>query len=135
MEYTTNERELQLKKVIIDDKSKPIPTRPPVTIIYCNPPPQLSELTVDMKNVDAHALSKLNTFDGKYLSKIMQQGESRVGDRYYELQPYSMPKVDKSIIVTRLDICQEFTLEKGGTTFRWCQGKVIEVSDEKNMKI
>ena len=85
-----------------------------------------------MKNIDAHALSKINSFDDKASYTRRKREEYGIGDQYSELQLYSMPKVEKSIIGTRIDVCCELTIDKCGTTVRWCQGEVIEVSDKKN---
>ena len=126
---------LHLKIVIRDDKSKAVLTMPPVPITERKPIPQLGDLTVDVKNIYVPDLSKRNSFDDKTQSERRQREEAGIGDRYYKLQPYSMPKADKSLTGTMLDVCCKFTMKKGNTTFRWCQGEVIEVSDGKNMKI
>ena len=52
---------------------------------------------------------------------IIMDRESRgQGDRYEELHPISIPKIDPSFIGTRLDVCFEFELDIGGKKLRWC---------------
>ena len=56
-----------------------------------------------------------------------------IGDRFTEIQPMSQPKIDKSLIGRRLDVCEQYDLEEGGTELRWSQGVVIAISDGNNM--
>ena len=44
-----------------------------------------------------------------------------------------MPKIDRSIIGTRLDVCCEWNLEEGGTELSWSQREVVDVSDGTNI--
>ena len=48
-----------------------------------------------------------------------------IGDKYAEIQPTSMPKIDKHLIGKRLDICESYDLEEGGSELRWSQGKLF----------
>ena len=49
------------------------------------------------------------------------------------LQPISIPNIDIYLIGKRLDICELYELEEGGTELRWIQGKVVSVSDGANI--
>ena len=49
------------------------------------------------------------------------------------MQPTSMPKIDKTLIGTRLDICEKYDLDEGGSELRWSQGEVILISDGSNI--
>ena len=49
------------------------------------------------------------------------------------MQPISQPKIDKNLIGRRLDVCDKYDLEEGGTEIRWSQGEVIAISDGFNM--
>ena len=104
MKYTPSELVPHLKKVIRFDKYKSIPTIPTVPIPQQKQIHLLSGITVDVKTIDAYALSKRNIFDDTFCSKISQQEEVGIGYRYSELQPYSMPKVGKILIGTRLNV-------------------------------
>ena len=55
-----------------------------------------------MENINARALSTRISFDDKYRYTRRQQEEAGIGDLYYELQPYSMPKVEKVSLVLGL---------------------------------
>ena len=56
-----------------------------------------------------------------------------MGDQYSEQQPTSMPNIDMHLFGQRLDICELYELEEGGTELRWSQGKVVTVSDGSNI--
>ena len=49
------------------------------------------------------------------------------------LQPATMPKVNSDLIGKRLDVCCKYLLEEGGAVLRWCQGKVLSVSNGNNI--
>ena len=68
-----SELSLHLKKVIRADKYKAIPTRPPVPIPQHKAIPQLGDTTVDVRTIDAHVLSKRNSFDDKTSSTRRQR--------------------------------------------------------------
>ena len=44
-----------------------------------------------------------------------------------------MLTINRGFIGTRLDVCFEFILDEGGVELRWCQGKVIDISDGCNI--
>ena len=44
-----------------------------------------------------------------------------------------MPVVNNGLIGQRLDICESYNLDKGGTELRWSQGEVVLVSDGFNI--
>ena len=58
VKYTQSQIALHLKHVIRAEKFKAIPARPPVPIPQRKLLQKLGELTVDVKNSDAHDLSK-----------------------------------------------------------------------------
>ena len=45
-----------------------------------------------------------------------------------------MPKVGKTLIGTRLDICEKYDLDEGGSELRWSRGKAILISDGSNIR-
>ena len=55
------------------------------------------------------------------------------GGRYSKMQPTIMPPIDKNLIGKRLDICEKYSLDKGGSELRWSQGKVVLVSNGSNI--
>ena len=69
---------------------------------------------------DAHAIRNKREADG-------------VGDRYAGLQPMSRPNIDQSLLGKRLDVCEKYTLEEGGTELRWSQGTVVKISNGSNI--
>ena len=71
--YTQRKLEIHSKKVIRDKKSKSIPTSTPVPIPYYKSLLQLGDISVDVKTIDAHNVSKRNNFYDKACSTIMQQ--------------------------------------------------------------
>ena len=56
-----------------------------------------------------------------------------VGDRYAGLQPMSRPNIDQHLVGKRLDVCEKYNLEEGGTDLRWIQGIVVKVSNRSNI--
>ena len=62
-----------------------------------------------------------------------QRELARVGDRYSEIQPASMPVVNNGLIGKMLDICVICNLDEGDTELRWSQGEVVLVSDGFNI--
>jgi hypothetical protein len=58
-----------------------------------------------------------------------------VGDQFAQMQLYSQPVVDCSLIGTRLDVCHKYDLSdsSNGSQLRWSQGLVILVSDGTNI--
>ena len=52
-----------------------------------------------------------------------------IGDMYAEMQPSSRPKIDRHLIGKRLDICESYDLDEGGSELRWSQGKVVSISN------
>ena len=63
----------------------------------------------------------------------MERELAGIGDRYSQMQPLSMPVVNKKLIGKRLDVCCEWNLEEGGTELRWSQGEMVDVSDGPNI--
>ena len=41
-----------------------------------------------------------------------------IDDHYTEMQPTSMPKIDKTLIGRRLDFFEKYDLDKGGSDLR-----------------
>ena len=56
-----------------------------------------------------------------------------IEDRYAEMQPTSMPKIDKHLIWKRLDIYESYDLEEGSSELSWSQWKVFLVSNGANI--
>ena len=44
-----------------------------------------------------------------------------------------MLNINHGFIGTKVDVCFEFIPDEGGVELRWCQGKVIYISDGYNM--
>ena len=59
--------------------------------------------------------------------------QSKLKVELYEKQLASMPVVDDTLVGQRLDICECYDLEEGGTELRWSQGEVILVSNGSNI--
>ena len=65
---------------------------------------------------------------------MRQEREQKgIGDIYSELQPHSRPNIDKKLVGKRLDICERYELDEGGSELRWSQGEVVKVSDRSNI--
>ena len=66
------------------------------------------------------------------LRKVREAGG--FGERYDEMQPPSMPEINKNLVGTRLDVCILYILDDSNKEeLRWSQGEVIGISDGKNM--
>ena len=49
------------------------------------------------------------------------------------MQPVLISVVNNGLIGQRLDICESYNLDKGGTELRWSQGEVVLVSNGFNI--
>ena len=117
----------------MDEKKRTIPNKPPAMIPQRKQLSQLGELTSDVKLIDATHQEKSVQLDCN--ARIMRIDRESIGqgDRYEELQPTSIPKIDQRFIGTRLDVCFYFELDTGGKELRWCQGCVKDISNGSNM--
>ena len=61
-----------------------------------------------------------------------------MGDRHQDFQPLSMPVIS-SLVNERIDVYTEYDIKNDDESiskdYRWCQGKVLFVSDGTNIKI
>ena len=95
--------------------------------------PSLGTQSQDLVAIDiAHALGGAQ-FEKKTNYIRLERELAGMGDRYSELQPTSRPTIDKKLIGKRLDICEKYNLNDGGSELRWSQGEVIKVSDRENI--
>ena len=44
-----------------------------------------------------------------------------------------MPKIDRHLIGKRLEMCESYDLQEGGSELRWSQGKVMLISNGSNI--
>ena len=120
IEYSPNELAEHLKKIIKAEKRRVIPRGPPTLVPQRKNLPSLGEQTMDVKTMNVTSQEKNIDFD-RIARTLRIKRESRgQGDRYAELQPTSLPKVDHSLLGSRLDVCFEFKLDEGGKELRWC---------------
>ena len=133
MQYSPQELGKHLKHIIREEKKRTIPNKPPAMIPQRKQLSQLGELTSNVKVIDAAHQEKSVQQDCNARMMRIDRELIGQGDRYEELQPTSMPKIDSRLIGTRLDVCFYFELDTGGKELRWCQGCVKDISNGSNM--
>ena len=131
--YSPDELALHLKTIIKAEKKCTIPNRPPVSLPHRMNLPQLGTQTSDVKELDVVQEETSIDFDENARKVRLDRESKGHGDRYSELQPTTMPKIDNKFIGTRLDVCFKFLLDSGGEELSWCQGKVVDISNGNNM--
>ena len=74
-----------------------------------------------MVAIDITHASGSAQFEENANSVRLERELAEMGDRYSELQPTSRPNIDKKLIGKRLDICEKYNLNDGGSELRWSQ--------------
>ena len=70
-------------------------------------------IAIDITHASDSAQFEENTNDVR-----LEREFSGMGDRYSELQPTSRPNIDKKLIGKRLDICEKYNFNDGGSELR-----------------
>ena len=130
---TVNQLTTHLKSIILQQKKGKIPNGPPVKIPQRKSLPSLSVPVKKLIEIDKVSEKENAKFEQNARNLRNTCEEEGIGDRYAEMQPSSMPKIDKYLIGKRLDICESYDLEEGGSELRWNQGKVVLVSNGANI--
>ena len=87
----------------------------------------------ELKEIDLVSHEYHENFESDAYNLRNKREVAEIGNRYDEMQPSSMPKINKHLIGKRLDICESYDLEEGGSELRWSQGKVVLVSNGMNI--
>ena len=93
----------------------------------------LGTKTLDLAVIESNHYLKADKFERDAHDTRNKREAIGVGDRYTGLQPMSRPNIDKKLIAKRLDVCEKYNLDEGGTELRWSQGTVVEVSNGSNI--
>ena len=132
-EFTIEYLSRHLKMCISQQQKRRIPKAPPVPLPDRKQLPSLGTQSQDLVAIDiTHTLGSVQ-FEDNANSVRVERELAGMGDRYSELQPTSRPTIDKKLIGKRLDICEKYNLNDGGSGLRWSQEEVIEISDGKNI--
>ena len=121
------------KNIILHQRSRQIPTKPPVTLPKRKLLPILETKTSVLTRIEQKYNNKTEEFETNGQKLRMERESAGIGDRYSNMQPSSIPIIDKSLIGKRLDVCHTWDLEEGGTELRLSQGEVIEISNGSNI--
>ena len=87
----------------------------------------------ELTQIDLASHADLESFEQNARSLRNTREAVGIGDRYAEMQPSSRPKIDRYLIGKRLDICESYDLDEGGSELRWSQGKVVLISNGSNI--
>ena len=132
-EFTVNELSNHLKKIISHQRTREIPNKPPVELPERKILPTLGTKMAALSRIEGKYASQSQNFEIAGQNLRVERELAGIGDRYSQMQPLSMPVVDKKLIGKRLDVCFEWNLEEGRTELRWSQGEVVDVSDGSNI--
>ena len=132
-EFTPNQLTTHLKNIISHQRTRVIPGKPPVELPKRKIIPSLGTKTGTVSRIEQRYENQTEKFETDGQNLRVERELAGFGDRYGNMQPSSMPSVDKKIIGKRLDVCFEYDIEEGGTELRWCQGEVIDISDGLNI--
>ena len=116
--------------------------KPPIEFVAENEMVTLGELTADAVAWD----KKLQSESGEFIENDVRnlrnerelELEGQQGDRYSTFQPQGMP-VMSSLVGKRIDVYSQYDVKDCDGSMkqvrRWCQGKVLFVSDESAKNI
>ena len=133
VEYSPQDLGKRLKGIIKDEKKRIIPNEPLAMIPQRKQLSQLGEQTSDVKVIDATNQEKSVQLDHNARMMRMDRESRGQGDRYEELQPTLIPKINPSFIGTRLDVCFDFELDTGGKELGSCQDSVNDIFNGSSM--
>ena len=122
-----------LKLIIKEQRKRGIPSKPPIPLPERKDLPTLGTKTPDLLAIEATYLLKSNKFEKDAHTTRNNREAAGVGDRHADLQPMSRPNIDQHLLGKRLDVCEKYVLEEGGSELRWSQGIVIKVSNGSNI--
>ena len=130
---TVDQLKVHLKMIIKEQRKRDIPSKPLVQLPKRKDLPILGTKTIDLTSIEIKSASTHDKFEEQTRCLRDEREINGVGDRYAHIQPMSRPNVDKSLVGKRLDICEKYDLEEGGSELRWSQGVVLSISDGSNM--
>ena len=132
-DFTPNQLANHLKHIIASQRSRQIPDKPPVELPKQKVLPTLGTKSTTLSGIEQTYENQKRSFEEDGLNLRKEREKAGIGDRYENMQPLTMPPVDKRLIGRRLDVCFEWNLVEGGTELRWSQGEVVDVSDGTNI--
>ena len=122
-----------LKLIIVQQRSRSTPDKPPVILPERKSLPKLGTDVKYLTEINLGKHEERDKFEKDAHSIRIKRETMGIGDRYTEMQPASMLKVDKTLIGARLEIFEKYDLDKGGSELRWSQGKVVLILDGSNI--
>ena len=131
--FTPEDLALHLKMIISKQWSLSIPTKPPVLLLVKKALPQLGTQAPDVVAVDAACLETSDKFEQQSRRTRLHREAGGSRERYYNMQPTSVPAIYKYMIGKWLEIFLQYFLNGGGTEYFWRQVEVILVSDRINI--
>ena len=95
--------------------------------------PTLGTKTSTLPLIEKTYNDQSDKFETDWKNERAERELAGIGDIYSNMQPLSMPSVDKKLLGKRLDVCFEWNIEEGGKKLRWSQGQVVNVSNGSNI--
>ena len=95
--------------------------------------PQLGTKTIKIQDLDINRQSNTQAFEHNTMNVRNEREALGFGDRYAEMQPTTRPNIDMHLLGKRLEICEKYYLEEGGTDLRLSQGEVVKISNGSNI--
>ena len=133
IELTSNELMNHLKLIIEQERTRNIPVKPPPDIPKRKDLPQLGTKTINIQDLDINHQSNTQSFEHNAINVQNERETLGFEDRYAEIQPTSRPNIDIHLLGERLEICEKYYLEEGGTDLRCSQGEVVTISNGSNI--
>lgn len=127
--YLTNHLKMILQK-LPEREVKP----PTISLPSQKKLKELGMSAAEVQELDKNLINETRKLQRNTASIRRQKEADGEFDRFANIQPFVPPDVDETLIGTRLDVlCLYADDETNENTLVWCQGKVIQVSDGKNL--
>ena len=132
---TVPELEKRLKDLMKEEKlrKRPIPSKPKVPVPERASMPVLGTATTQMGELDKKAAAKKEEFERNARKEWKDGDFEGLKSVYHYRQDRTAPKVDESLIGTRIEYLCGFEDDDGNSVGnRWCAGVVNRISDDEN---
>ena len=96
---TVTELTAHLKLIIVQQRKRTIPDKPPVTLPERKSLPKLGTEVKDLIEINLGKDEDRDRFEKNAHSIRIEREKLGIGDRYAEMQPTSIPKIDKPLLV------------------------------------
>lgn len=112
-----------------------VPTEPPVTIPTLPNMQTLGTMSELAEDLEKLSEEKLIDFKKKAHDEIDQREERGDGDRWYERQRITAPKLDKNLKGFHIEMLFSYSSDDGTQCFGWYHGIIQQVVNEKTNRV